>query len=75
MFVFCYNNKHKSYLHKPVILVWIHSKIGSTFLFIIEQKITMQETKVGLRAHIWNHCLSHYYGINAYTAFGNADLF
>ena len=34
----------------------------------------MQETKVGLRAHIWNHCLSHYYGINAYTAFGNADL-
>ena len=41
----------------------------------MEQKITIQETKVGLRAHIWNHCLSHYYGINAYTAFSNADLF
>ena len=75
MAVFYYNDKHKSYLHKPVILVWIHSKIGSTFVFIIGQKITMQETKVGLRAHIWNHCLSQYYGINACTAFKNVLIY
>lgn len=75
MAVFCYYNKHKSYLHNTVIWVWIHSKIGSTFLFIIEQKITMQETKVCLRAHIWNHCLSHYFSGNANTAVSNADLF